>query len=204
MKKACIYYRVSTDKQDLSSQRVAIKAWLQDKDYKITEVFRDEGYSGKDTKRPAFNKMMRAAKQGEFDTIICYRLDRFSRDATTAIKTILELDEIGVAFISVSQPVLNLGHENPFRRTMLSAFAEIAQIERETIVARVKSGLEAAKSRGQKLGAPIRFSQEEVGKALRLRSEGKTYKQIAEILGFSVGRVFQKLAGLPSSRHCSS
>src|SRR5690606_31809948 len=98
------------------------------------------------------------------------------------IKTLLELDEYGVGFISVTQPVLNLGHSNPFRRTMLAAFAEIAEIERETIVQRVRSGLDAAKKRGIKLGAPIKASPEKQKLARDLRAAGRSYREIAEEL----------------------
>jgi DNA invertase Pin-like site-specific DNA recombinase len=106
---------------------------------------------------------------------------------------LLNLDEVGVAFISVTQPVLNLGHENPFRRTMLAAFAEIAEIERETIVARVRAGLEAAKKRGVKLGAPQKISPEIIQKAQALRVEGFSMRQIAKDLSLSVGSVSQML-----------
>ena len=60
----------------------------------------------------------------------------------------------GSHIYSVTQPVLNLGHENPFRRTMLAAFAEIAELERETIVAQVVAELEAANA-GSFLGREI-------------------------------------------------
>ena len=81
------------------------------------------------------------------DTIVVYRLDRFSRHASSAIKLILSLDEVGVAFISVSSLLL-IWDEVPFRRTMLAAFAEIAEIERDTIISRVKAGLDAARKGG--------------------------------------------------------
>ena len=134
MKKIGIYYRVSTDKQDLASQESAIHKWLDElgdkkKPSSITS-FKDEGISGKTTNRPGLKKMLDSAYAGKIDTIVVYRLDRFSRHASTAIRLILNLDDAGVAFISVTQPVLNLGHENPFRRTMLAAFAEIAEIEK--------------------------------------------------------------------------
>jgi DNA invertase Pin-like site-specific DNA recombinase len=122
-----------------------------------------------------------------------YKLDRFSRDATTAINLLLNLDQAGVAFISVTQPVLNLGHENPFRRTMLAAFAEIAEIERETIVARVKAGLDAARRRGVKLGAPAKISDEKQLRALELKAQGQSYKAIANTLGLSVGSVHKMI-----------
>ncbi len=197
MDKVAIYYRVSTDKQDLDSQRLAVENWLRDlaesKQPKKVTVFQDEGISGKTTKRPGFQALLEAAYAGKLDTIIVYRLDRFSRNATTAIKLLLSLDEAGVGFISVTQPVLNLGHENPFRRTMLAAFAEIAEIERDTIVARVRAGLDAAKKRGVKLGAPVKVSREKQLTARRMRDEGKSYKVIARELDLSVGSIHKLL-----------
>lgn len=191
MKNIAIYYRVSTEKQDLSSQKTTIAKWLDDlpKDRRPQHIyeFQDEGFSGKSFNRPRFKDMLEIAFARRIDTIVVYKLDRFSRNASDAIKTILSLDEVGVAFISVTQPVLNLGHENPFRRTMLSAFAEIAEIERETIVARVRSGLEAAKKRGVKLGPPIKINEDTQSKALQLRHSGCTIKKIASELGISVG-----------------
>lgn len=195
MKSIAIYYRVSTDKQDLDSQRQAVEKWLeelpQDRKPKKVMVFSDEGISGKTMNRPAFQDMMKVAYEGRIDTIVCYRLDRFSRNATTAIKTLLNLDETGVAFISVTQPVLNLGHENPFRRTMLAAFAEIAEIERETIVTRVKAGLDAARKRGVRLGRPTVGNPELQYQACLLREQGRTFKEISAELGLSVGKVHQ-------------
>lgn len=197
MKNIGIYYRVSTDRQDLESQMATIEKWLADlpehkRPQKIL-VFKDEGISGKTSKRPGYQDLLQTAYARRIDTIVTYRLDRMSRNATEAIQTLLSLDEVGVAFISVTQPVLNLGHENPFRRTMLAAFAEIAEIERETIVARVKSGLEAAKKRGVKLGPPKKITPEQEESIRRLRREGRSFRDIAKTLGLSYGAV-HKLA----------
>lgn len=197
MKNIGIYYRVSTDKQDLSSQKSTVEKWLEDlpeaKKPKKTLVFGDEGISGKTTNRPGLSALMDAAYKGQIDTIVVYRLDRFSRNATTAIRMILALDDAGVAFVSVTQPVLNLGHENPFRRTMLAAFAEIAEIERDTIVARVKAGLDAAKKRGVKLGAPRKFSDEQLEKARELKDQGASLREISKSLGLSLGTISKML-----------
>lgn len=193
MKNVAIYYRVSTDRQDLDSQVVAIQAWLDqlpaDKKPKNVLIYKDEGASGKDDGRVGFQKMLQDAFVKKFDTIICYRLDRFSRKANTAIKQIIDLDEAGVAFISVTQPVLNLGHDNPFRRTMLAAFAEISELEREAIVARVRAGLDAAKKRGVKLGRPFTITKETQAKVRELRATGQSQRKIADALGISNGSV---------------
>jgi DNA invertase Pin-like site-specific DNA recombinase len=200
MERIAIYYRVSTDKQDLDSQKVTIDRWLAElvKPPKHVYVIKDEGMSGKNENRPGYKELLQLALQRKIDTIVVYRLDRLSRNATVAIRTLLELDEYGVGFVSVTQPVLNLGHSNPFRRTMLAAFAEIAEIERETIVARVRSGLEAAKRRGVVLGAPMKINQELIDKAKGLRDEGFSYKKIATQLDVSVGTIHNALKGFVS------
>jgi DNA invertase Pin-like site-specific DNA recombinase len=201
MNKVAIYYRVSTERQDLDSQRNTVEKWLSElppeKQPKKITVFQDEGISGKTTNRPGFQAMLDAAYASKVDTIIVYRLDRFSRNATTAIKLILNLDESGVAFVSVTQPVLNLGHENPFRRTMLAAFAEIAEIERDTIVARVRAGLDAAKKRGVRLGAPFKVSDERRDEATAFKAQGLSYRDIAKRMELSVGTIHKLLKPMP-------
>ena len=186
-----VYYRVSTDRQVLASQKTAFKAWLQglpprQEPLSITE-FKDQGISGKTMQRKAFQALIKAAFAHQIDTIVVYRLDRLSRNATDAIQTLLNLDQAGVGFVSITQPVLNLGLDNPFRRTMLAAFAEIAEIERDTIIARVHSGLAAAKKKGTKLGRPQKISAAQRQQALDLRSQGLTFTAIAEELGISRG-----------------
>lgn len=201
MKHIGIYYRISTDKQDLQSQKYAVQNWLdalpEIKKPKTVKVFEDEGISGKTEKRPGLQNLLKTAMSGKIDTIIVYKLDRFSRQANTAIRMILNLDAAGVAFVSVTQPVLNLGHENPFRRTMIAAFAEIAEIERETIVARVQAGLEVARKKGVILGRPTKINSENMAKVLSLRKEGYTLRKIASEIGLSLGVVSKMVRDLP-------
>jgi len=190
-KRIVVYYRVSTTKQDIESQKIAINGWLKGLAHLPEKIItiEDIGFSGRTHRRPGFKKLMNMAINKEIDTIVVYRLDRFSRNATMAIKLLLELDEYGVGFVSVTQPILSLGHDNPFRRTILAAFAEIAEIERETIVARVKSGLEAAKKRGVKLGAPKKATPKKIAHILSLRQQGQNYQCVAKEVGLSVGLV---------------
>ena len=193
MNRVAVYYRVSTDKQDLASQRQAVETFLKgqpdEKQPDSVREYIDEGMSGKTSRRPGYQAMLKDAWGRKIDTIVVYRLDRMSRNATEAIRTLLALDEAGVCFVSVTQPVLNLGRDNPFRRTMLAAFAEIAEIERETIVARVKSGLEAARKKGVRLGAPVKAGRAQQLVVQRLRGEGLSYRKIAEKTGISYGAV---------------
>ena len=84
-------------------------------------------------------------------------------------------------------------NENPFRRTMLAAFAEIAELERTTIVARVRAGLQAARKRGVELGPPRKITDELRQHASELRQQGKTIRSIAQELQLSTGSVSKLL-----------
>jgi DNA invertase Pin-like site-specific DNA recombinase len=193
--KIAIYYRVSTGKQDIISQRNGVERFIKQKGYnlKTAKVYCDEGISGSTMDRPAFQQMIQDAIHGKVNTIIVYKLDRFSRSASAAIKLLLELDEYNVGFMSATQEALNLGHQNPFRRTMLSAFAEIAEIERETIVERVKSGLAAAKQRGIKLGQPNKIDEKR-DQILKLKDAGLSLRAIAKEVSLSLGAVHKACA----------
>ena len=43
-------------------------------------IYEDEGFSGKNTERPEFKRMMAEARAKKFSAIVCYRLDRISRN----------------------------------------------------------------------------------------------------------------------------
>lgn len=189
MKNLGIYYRVSTGKQDFDSQKSEIDRYLKDLSPKARPskiaIFQDHGKSGKDSTREAYQALIRAAYAGEIDTIMVYRLDRLSRNASEAIQLLLSLDQVGVDFVSVTQPVLSMGRENPFRRTMLAAFSEIAEIEHEMIVTRVSAGLESAKKRGVRLGRPAEHDDAKKALVLEFRERGWSFQKIAAELDLS-------------------
>src|SRR5699024_1457773 len=56
-------------------------------------IYEDEGFSGGNTNRPKFLEMMEDAKGKKFDKLICYRLDRISRDVADFSFTIEKLND---------------------------------------------------------------------------------------------------------------
>lgn len=193
--RVAIYYRVSTNLQDFDCQKFAIEEWKAKHTYLTTEVYQDHGISGaKWTEdRPGLEKLMSDARALRFDTLVVYKLDRLSRCSADAIAAILELDKLGVKFISVTQPILCDDGRNPFRKTMLAAFAEIAEIERQQIIDRVRAGLAAARSRGVKLGRKSVYTKEDVKKALALRQRGLSLRTIALQMEKSLGTIHNML-----------
>jgi DNA invertase Pin-like site-specific DNA recombinase len=176
-----VYQRVSTDRQDVAAQAHAINEWLAARNLTPVAEFSDK-ISGKSDKRPGLDALKAALAAGTIDTVVVYRLDRLSRKATDAVGLLLEWMKSGVGFYAVDQAILALGVDNPFRLTFAALFSEIAQMEREVIVSRVRSGLAAAKRRGVQLGRPRKLTARRLERALELRRLGRTYAEIGKLL----------------------
>ena len=188
-----IYYRVSTNDQETDSQKVEVEKYIEelppDEKPSLVRVYEDKGISGSKDNRPEFLHLIEDAKSGVIDTVIVYRLDRLSRSSSTAIRLLLDFEDQGVKFISITQPILSSGKESPFRKTILAAFSELAQIEREAIVMRVKAGLQAARKRGVILGRAATYTPEQREKVLKLRAEGKKIREIAAEMNVGISWV---------------
>ena len=75
-----IYARQSVDKKESLSIEGQIELCKKEcKNREDVFIYKDKGYSGKNTKRPGFKEMMEDVTQGKIEKIIVYRLDRLSR-----------------------------------------------------------------------------------------------------------------------------
>ncbi len=75
-------------------QLVELRDYVKRTSWKIYKEFIDEGYTGKNTNRPAFKEMMDLARQRKFDILLVWKLDRLSRSLKDLINT---LDEPGAS-----------------------------------------------------------------------------------------------------------
>lgn len=100
-----------------------------------TVVFKDKGFSGKNTKRPAFMELMEAVEAGQVEKIFVYRLDRFSRSISDFSRIWELLEKNGTQFQSVTE---QFDTSTPIGRAMLNIVMTFAQLERETTADRVK------------------------------------------------------------------
>lgn len=191
MSKVAVYKRVSTDKQDLAMQNHAVDEWLAKQDFGNILEFADEGISGKTTNRPGFQAMLAAIEAGEVGTVVVYRLDRLTRNAVIAMQMIINWMQRGIDFFVVDQPALNATKDDPFRLTKYAMFSELAQIEREATVSRVKAGLAAAKARGVKLGASPKLTLSQRQQIATAIAAGRTYRDVAKELGVSASTVYR-------------
>lgn len=126
-----------------------------------TVVYEDEGYSGKNTARPAFKTMMRDARQGKFKSIVVYRLDRISRNIGDFSSLIEELSRLEIDFVSIRE---QFDTGSPMGRAMMYISSVFSQLERETIAERIRDNLHELAKTGRWLGGttPTGYASEAV------------------------------------------
>ena len=148
-----IYARQSVDKKDSLSIEGQIALCRR---YAAPDalIFEDRGFSGKNTKRPAFTELMRAVEDGRVGRIVVYRLDRFSRSLADFSALWETLQKNGVAFQSVTEQFDTSG---PMGRAMLHIVMTFAQLERETTAARVRDNYRHRVSLGAWPGGPAPY-----------------------------------------------
>ena len=101
-------------------------------------VYEDEGFSGKNLDRPQFQRMMRDIKRDKPDCLVCYRLDRISRNVGDFAALIEELGRRGVAFVCIRE---KFDTGTPMGKAMMYIASVFAQLERETIAERVRDNM---------------------------------------------------------------
>ncbi len=147
--KSIIYLRKSTkDKQEFGMQTHSINNYCKVNNIKPIKTYQDEISGSKDS-RPEFDVMLNDMREGLFDTIICYKLDRIGRSTSHLLKLFEEFQKKKINFISVTQ---NINTDTPEGKLMLRMLMILAEYERELTVSRINDGLERARSQGKKLG----------------------------------------------------
>jgi DNA invertase Pin-like site-specific DNA recombinase len=187
--RAAYYLRVSTEKQELENQRAEIAPFIERRGWKLECTFEDVVSGGKkESDRPGFAAMLKAAHQRKFDLLVFWALDRFTRQGTRATLNYLQrLESKGVDYVSYQEQWLD--STGPFKDVMISMFATLAKQERVRISERTIAGLKVARAKGKRLGRPP-LSEETVRTVLLLNREaGIGARRIAKSTGIPLGTV---------------
>ncbi|MDO5291695.1 MAG: recombinase family protein [bacterium] len=94
---------VEDESESIKNQRLLLLQYASAHGYQVYNIYIDEDFSGLyDTKRPAFYQMLKDAREGKFDTILCKSQNRFSRNMEHIEKYLhKELPLLGIRFIGV-------------------------------------------------------------------------------------------------------
>ena len=191
-RRVALYVRVSTrDKgQDVANQLDKLREFCHANEWRIVREFQDQDSGGK-SDRQGFVAMLAAARVREFDIVLFWALDRFSREGVLETLQYLQLlASYGVDWKSFTEQYLDSC--GIFRDAVLSILATIAKQERVRLSERVRAGLDRVRTKGSRRGRPVGrprivFDRQEV---VRLRQEEKlSWSQIARQMKISSGSV---------------
>lgn len=144
------YIRVSTEEQasafegSLDNQRYRAKSYVdlknsQEKGWgSIVEFYVDDGYSAKDTKRPAYKRMMLDLKRKKIDFILVSDLSRLSRNLLDFCELLNFLEKNKSNFLSIKE---QFDTSTSVGRLMVYLVITLAQFEREQTSERVSLGV---------------------------------------------------------------
>ncbi len=157
-KGAISYARVSSDGQvdgySLTAQLRECRNCAEKLEVPILKEFVEEGVSGAKENRPALAEALAycAKNKDKVAYFIVKDVDRFARDTLVHLIIKSKLKEVGVQLHSINQP--SIGEDNPHARFMEGIFSSVAQLERETILARTTSGSRDAVDGGAWISPP--------------------------------------------------
>ncbi len=162
MKRCAIYTRKSTtagleqDFNSLDAQREACQAYIKSQAHAgwqvPSESYDDGGFTGKNTDRPAFQRLMAAIEAGAVDVVVVYKVDRLSRSLLDFARVMDQFNRRSVAFVSVTQ---NFSTADAMGRLTLNMLMSFAEFEREMIAERTRDKIAAARRRGKWTGGPV-------------------------------------------------
>jgi DNA invertase Pin-like site-specific DNA recombinase len=197
IKRAVIYTRVSTEDQakegfSLDAQKERLRSYCKAKGWEVVGEFIDDGYSGRDENRPAYQQML--AKREGWDVLVVMKMDRIHRNSKNFTVMMDKLKQWDKEFTSMQE---SFDTTTAMGRFVMDIIQRIAQLESEQIGERVKTGMvQKAKERRGYLGFNIPYGynyedgkliinqkEAEIIKEIFNRYEkGNTYKKIVEYL----------------------
>lgn len=116
-----------------------------------TAIFEDDGFSGGNIERPKFKEFLIEENKKPFNILICYRLDRISRNIADFSSLMNHITELGTSFVSIKE---QFDTKTPMGRAMMYIASVFAQLEREVIAERIRDNMIELAKTGRWLGGP--------------------------------------------------
>ena len=163
--KIAIYSRKSkfTSKgESIDNQIQLCKEYISNhfNNYKLL-FYEDEGFSGGNIDRPQYTLLLQDIKKKNIDALVCYRLDRISRNVADFSNVLELLEKNNITFVSIRE---QFDTSSPMGKAMIYIASVFAQLERETIAERVRDNMMELAKTGRWLGGktPTGFKSKKV------------------------------------------
>ena len=167
--KAVIYARYSSDSQREESIEGQIREcteYAQRNNITLLASYIDRALSARTADRPEFQRMIRDSEKGLFDTVLVWKLDRFSRDRYDSAHYKHILKKNGVKVISAKENISD-GPEGIILESMLEGYAEYYSVE---LAQKIQRGQKenAMKCKNNGGGTPLGYYVDQQQRALAI------------------------------------
>ncbi|MEO8596441.1 MAG: recombinase family protein [Candidatus Solibacter sp.] len=191
--RVALYARVSTKdkRQDTENQLSQLRQFCGTQGWTVAHEYVDRA-TGKHSDREQFQRLFVDASQRQFDVVLFWALDRFSREGVRETLNHLErLTSYGVNWRSFTEQYLDSC--GIFKDAVLAILAVIAKQERVRLSERTLAGLARARKQGRVGGRPKAVFDRV--KVERLHKAGKSLAEIAAEIGVSKSSVHRVTQG---------
>jgi len=150
-KRAALYARVSTEEQaregfSLAAQIESMRKYCDIQDLVVTEEYIDDGFSGRNIKRKAYQRMFSPAERKNWDVLVVLKMDRIHRNSKNFMTMMEDLNKHGQSFISTYD---RIDTNSATGRFVMDMIQRIAQLESEQIGERTYMGMKEKAVSGQ-------------------------------------------------------
>ncbi len=160
VRRAAVYTRKSTSAgleqefNSLDAQRAACCGYIERQEgwALLEETYDDGGFTGANTERPAFKRLLADVEAGRIDVVVVYKVDRLSRSLLDFAQMMERFNAVGASFVSVTQ---NFSTADAMGRLTLNMLMSFAEFEREMIGERTRDKMAASRRRGRWTGGPV-------------------------------------------------
>lgn len=187
MAKIIAYLRASTDKQDLSHQKLEILEFARQKKLTVDDFVKITMSSRKTAKQRRIDEVLE--KLQGYDTLIVTELSRLGRSTAEVITLINALVKRKIRVIICKQN-LDIKQHDMNSKIVITLFSLFSELERDLISLRTKEALASKKAQGIKLGKPKGTLQKskfdkDIERIQELLSYGLSIRKIARVLGYT-------------------
>jgi Site-specific recombinases, DNA invertase Pin homologs len=191
MSRAVLYARFSSDKQreeSVEGQLRECAAFAEHKGYTVVKTYADRAISGKRAdNRPEFMQMIEDSKQKSFDTVIVWKIDRFSRDKYDSVYYKNILKKNGVSVISATEPI----DDSPEGQLMESIFEGFSVYYIKDLAQKTSRGMTENVLKGKSNGGTPTFGY---------TIDADKYFQIDPVKALIVADIFSRFASGESTK----
>jgi DNA invertase Pin-like site-specific DNA recombinase len=165
--------RVSSVDQHPETQLYDLREMAAQRGFEIAQEYTDR-ISGARARRPGLDDLMCDARRGRFDVVLVWASDRIARSVKHFLEVLDELNRLNIEFVSFREQIDTGG---PLGRAIVVTIGTIAELERNLIVERVRTGMRRARLEGRHIGRrPLELDRAAI---VRDRQRGQSLGQLA-------------------------